>query len=1053
MATKWSTPGIVFREVDNTIRANADPGNGRGAIVLNANKGYPNQRVLNTSLDDFYKMYGEPDNVNQYGHFAAANFFAAGSEQLLTVRSTMGDEGYAQVQYPYTDASTKDTKTVSGIKYFQYVDNELVDNLKLIDVIPGESLYSLKQDGYGVIKEEKEISKYTIKNFALSASACRAVLKDVTAEFDGDDSYSVVVYRDDSEGAKLSTPSAASGMYYRMVQNSAASAKYVEFSILDSCSGQDASAYSAQNFDGNGLTFNVTSADAAYWSCDLYIPAQSAVNGVGGWVNDIHIAKSAFASNGGELYKKVAFKEFVKPNNLEVTETAEYKDNVEKAKEALDDSMLPVLFEDSTTSGSNIGVKVSYLKVCDWDDLETKGYMVRTNKTKAFGDIENLYPSTCSAVDGIEYKEYGMADYNNDLAISDSIDVVRCSEYSGDDENGGEHKHKYSELVAIAEEYGLDASELANGSYAVLYYKPAKTYVKGDEDIVKVIKVTENDISGTGADTVYNRINPALFTVFQEHGETKLTQKSLYKYVKDEPVVKPWQIGDDGTVSKITAISTTEVMADSTGAYADGYTPTCVTDDEPGNGDIEQFESEQQNQLVIAALGPGEWGNDIGVSVITAEAAKYPCLYHTNAFSWKYRYDDEDKVDGAADPDNYEANEENLTWKKVYRINVYVKSKEKTAKVWGLGLDALTSEPVESWYVSNDPSAKDAEGNTLYAPYVINGHSNYIYVSKKSVGAATNYKGEISQPKMTWSIYQLLGGTNSKLNNIKEKTAALKLYEDRSKSDFDILFNVEGIDTFNGRQRYSAHQRRIAEIAASRGMDIGVIQVTSRDAKTVKLELSEAKTFSFNNGSYVASYAGYDRYYDSYTANWIYLPKSVAGACAMCYCDVYSYPWMAPAGLARGQISYSNRSNIRLNDKEIGQLYDNNVNTSKNCTGYGEVLWGQKTMLKKESALNRINVRRLLNYIEKNLETMLVPYLYQQNTVNTRTSMKTTVDAFLSRIQSAEGILSKKVTVSTVPDDSHIVYVTLNIVPAESIEWICVTLVLDRNTGVVATES
>lgn len=586
----------------------------------------------------------------------------------------------------------------------------------------------------------------------------------------------------------------------------------------------------------------------------------------------------------------------------------------------------------------------------------------------------------------------------------------------------------------------------------MIEYKPAKTWLYEEDTMVRIIRVDDaHTVDKTKGE--YSALYEPLFVAYQEVGATKMTQKSVIKALTPEAIAKPWQVEDGDNVSKLVAMSTTEVMADSSGLWADGYTPSCDTEDEPGNGDIETFESNQQNQLVIAAFGPGEWGNDIGVSVITAEAAKYPCLNHANAFSWKYRYDDEDKVENAEYPDDYTHNEENLTWKKVYRINVYAKPKDKTAKIWGFGLDALTAEPIESWYVSNDPNAKDSEGNTLYAPYVINGRSNYIYVSKKSVATATDYKGQIAQPKMTWSIYQLQGGKNSKLNNIKEKTAALKLYEDRSKADFDILFNVEGIDTFNGRQRYASHQRRIGEIAAKRGMDIGVIQATSREARTIKLELSEAKSFSFNNGSYVAAYAGYDRYFDSYTSNWVYLPKSVAGACAMCYCDVFSYPWMAPAGLARGQISYSNRSNIRLSDPEIGQLYDNNINTSKACAGYGEVLWGQKTMLKKESVLNRVNVRRLLNYIEKNLENMLVPYLYQQNTVNTRTSMKTTVDAFLSRIQSAEGILSKRVSVTTDPEDGHIVYVNINLVPAESIEWICVTLTLDRNTGIVAEES
>ena len=1020
MATKWSVPGVTFREIDNTVRANAEPGNGRGAIVLNSNKGLPNQRVLNTSLSDFYKMYGEPDNVNQYGHFAAANFFGAGSQQLLTVRATMGDEGYAAIQYPYTDAAPNDKKSIEQVQQFAFVDNNMMDNVVLTNTIEASEAAGLSSQGYAAYPK---VGSYDA--FEFSAKAERAILKDIFEQNAGNDSTNMYVYRADD----ASKTSAVSGKYFRFATTSGAGAKFVDLGVKEAALTAQVSATSYQKanmvVDDYCWFTTESAAGDAYWKTSLFIAANSAINGKKYWVNDFYV-------NSAQLYDttKSAIKETVTINDLVNSANLKaYAGNVTGVEYQKED--------------------VSFVKICDWDDMVIKSFTIPTGNNEGHDD----YSVTHGDVKGVEYKEYGMAEYAYDLAYGD-VSATNCSGFNTDD--------KYKELVAIAEEYGLETTELMNGKYAIMSYKPAKTYLSEEDFVTKIIKLDgPNEYGEDGHEATddgkYTGTYEALFNVYKEYQGDKLIQKSVYKASNPRAVIKPWQLTDnteeDKKVTKMVAMSTTEVMSDSTGVYAEGFTPSCDTDDEPGNGDIESYASNQENQLVIGAVSPGEWGNDIGITVITPEAAQYPCLSHANAFSWKYRYDDEDKVDGAEDPDDYSNNPENLTWKKVYRINVYAKPKDKTAKVWGFGLDALTAEPLESWYVSNDPTAKDGEGNTLYAPYVINGRSNYIYVSKKSVAAATNFKGEISMPMMTWSIYQLTGGENSKLNNVKEKTAALKLYADRQKADFDILFNVEGIDTFNGRQRYAAHQRRIAEIAANRGMDIGVIQTTSREAKTIRMELSEAKAFSFQNGSYVAAYAGYDRYYDSYTANWIYLPKSVAGACAMCYCDVYSYSWMAPAGLERGQIGYSNRSNIRLNDVEIGQLYDNNINTSKNCQGYGEVLWGQKTMLKKVSALSRINVRRLLNYIEKNLEVMLVPYLYQNNTVNTRTSMKTTVDSFLSRIQAAEGILRKSVTIATDPDDSHICFVNINIIPQETLEWVCVTLTVDRNNGVSTSEA
>jgi len=128
---KYTYPGIFFQEKDNTIRSNSFPGLGIGAIVMKSNKGPVNQRVLTTSYDNFTEIYGQPENLDDYGHFAAENYLAI-SNQLLTVRTTMGDEGYAQVQYPYSDADIKDVYRSKDTAEFKFIDNEDNANLKLL---------------------------------------------------------------------------------------------------------------------------------------------------------------------------------------------------------------------------------------------------------------------------------------------------------------------------------------------------------------------------------------------------------------------------------------------------------------------------------------------------------------------------------------------------------------------------------------------------------------------------------------------------------------------------------------------------------------------------------------------------------------------------------------------------------------------------------------------------------------------------------------------------------------------------------------------------------
>ena len=1023
---KYSVPGIRFTEIDNTIRSNSLPGLGIGAIVMKSNKGPVNQRILTSSYDNFTDIFGQPENLDDYGHFAAENYLAI-SNQLLAVRTTMGDEGYAQIQYPYTDADLKDVYRSKDTSNFKYIDNEDNSNLKLLGNLEAVTQVSALASN-GEWKVEKALSA-----FGVYQKASFATIYDLI----NDNPPSVAVFKNADEIIKTS------GKYVEFatrVNNKGEVGKWYDDLILtkEAWTSGDITSASYQVFDSTPLTYTVTAEGEepktmSGFKTVFSIPAEDTLNQEGvtltAYYNDKFYA-DYLSANANLMYSDL----FASANFYSPADTV-------MSKEPKD------------------AIKVQFR---DWDDCVNKTFYV----------LEKDFTATSAQAVGIQYREYGMNTLQEALAMNDTdkelevkfkelskISTMTKQQMKDEYNFDGTGMEKINEL---ADQYGCDSSELlANETYGLLTYFDVwegKQYedeeYEGDIINVAVEKVIYKDdwTKFTSKNGGANFDEKLFWTVAEKNAKTPTT---LSVYVADAPegVVIPWQENttkdNDDPVNKMAAFATSEILNGTNERYKDGYTVSIESDDEPGNGDIEQYVSNKANQLIIASIGPGEYGNDVGVSIITPECEEIPALNHQNAFNWKYRYDDEDKVDS-----DDQAIQDSLTWKKVYRINVYVKTKSQTAETaWGTGMDALLKDPAESWYVSNDPTAKDAEGNSLYAPNVINGHSEYIYVSRNSVNDARTGAGTYAMPHQTFAIYGLTGGSNSKKNNVTEKIAGLKLYTDRQKADFDILFNVEAIDTFNGKQRYSALQRRIAEIAASRTIDIGVVQVTSREAKSVKRMLGEAKMFAFNNGTYVAEYAGYDKYYNGTLASWIYLPKSVAGACRMAYCDMTGYPWYAPAGVQRGNITYTNGPLTRLTDPEIGQLYDINVNTSRDCAGYGECLYGQKTALKKDSALNRINVRRCLNYIEKVLETMMLPYLFQQNTANTRSAARNSIDAFLNRVQAAEGIEQYALSVTQDSEDPHIMNVAIRVVPAEAIEFIDVTITVDRNTGVTTNET
>lgn len=1020
---KYSVPGIRFTEIDNTIRSNSLPGLGIGAIVMKSNKGPVNQRILTTSYDNFTDIYGQPENLDDYGHFAAENYLAI-SNQLMTVRTTMGDEGYAQIQYPYTDADLKDTYRSKDTAEYKYIDNEDDANLKLLgrlqDVTQVSAIIGNSANPEWLVNDALS------STFGVYQKAGFATVYDLI----NDNPPAVAVFKNVGEGK----PSAANiekdeGYYIEFATKVNANGEigkmYDDLILTKKAYDENSLPTSAIQVSNTALQVITSSGVLSGYKTIFSIPATDTLNNeattlTAFYTSDFASAISAEQANSAS--SGIAYSDLFNNDNF-------YKG-----------------ISDAEMCSKENAVKIQFK---DWDDCVNKTYYV----------LKDDFEKTFGQAVGIQFREYGMNTLQEALAGIFSDKTIKFEDLS----KIASSTTGFELINDLADSYGCDSSELlTDNKYGLLTYYDVWEGVDYDENdnitnepIEKVIyKKDWLEFMAKHPQTTDVGYDENLFWVIGE--KNAKTPTTISVYTADEPngVVIPWQENtkkdEEGseTINKMAAFATSEILNGTNERYKDGYTVSIESDDEPGNGDIEQYVSNKANQLIIASIGPGEYGNDIGISIITPECAEIPALNHQNAFMWKYKYDDEDQVD------NDEVDQDTLTWTKVYRINVYVKTKSQTAEAaWGTGMDALLKEPAESWFVSNDPTAKDSEGNSLYAPNVINGHSDYIYVSRNSVNEARTGAGTYAMPHQTFAIYGLTGGSNSKKNNVTEKIAGLKLYADRQKADFDILFNVDAIDTFNGKQRYSALQRKIAEIAASRTIDIGVVQVTSREAKSVKRMLGEAKMFSFNNGTYVAEYAGYDKYYNSTLASWIYLPKSVAGACSMAYCDMTSYPWFAPAGVQRGNITYTNGPLTRLTDDEIGQLYNINVNTSRDCAGFGECLYGQKTALKKESALNRINVRRCLNYIEKQLENMMLPYLFQQNTANTRSAARNSIDAFLNRVQAAEGVEEYSLSVTQDNEDPHIMNVAIRIVPAEAIEYIDVKITVDRNTGVITSEA
>jgi len=147
----------------------------------------------------------------------------------------------------------------------------------------------------------------------------------------------------------------------------------------------------------------------------------------------------------------------------------------------------------------------------------------------------------------------------------------------------------------------------------------------------------------------------------------------------------------------------------------------------------------------------------------------------------------------------------------------------------------------------------------------------------------------------------------------------------------------------------------------------------------------------------------------------VWVPPSVALAGVFAFNDRIGQEWFAPAGLNRGGLTITSKAKFKLNHAERDKLYEERINPIATFPGQGPTVFGQKTLQTKPSALDRINVRRLLINLKKFIASTSKFLVFEQNTTATRNRFLNTVNPYLENVQSNSGLNAFRV----VMDDSN----------------------------------
>lgn len=227
----------------------------------------------------------------------------------------------------------------------------------------------------------------------------------------------------------------------------------------------------------------------------------------------------------------------------------------------------------------------------------------------------------------------------------------------------------------------------------------------------------------------------------------------------------------------------------------------------------------------------------------------------------------------------------------------------------------------------------------------------------------------------------------------------------------------------------------LISVIESRGDCISVVDLVDFSEKNVS---NVAAAATEHNSSYAATYWPYVQMYSS-TGRLEWCPASTVIPGIYTYSDHQAAPWYAPAGMTRGGVQGVVQTARKLTKAQRDILYAKNVNPIASMPGAGLVVYGQKTLQKKTTALDRVNVRRLLIEIKSTVKEMASGLLFEQNTQALQNSFRAQLDPYLASLVQRNGLTGYSIDLSGNTSDAidrneFLCYVALQ--PTKTIEFV-----------------
>lgn len=473
--------------------------------------------------------------------------------------------------------------------------------------------------------------------------------------------------------------------------------------------------------------------------------------------------------------------------------------------------------------------------------------------------------------------------------------------------------------------------------------------------------------------------------------------------------------------------------------HTTAYNPDAVMIGNKTSFDAASWDSGQ----TFIARYPGTLGNSLRVSICPPDSTGGSLF--TN---WTYK----SSFDGSPTTSAYDSDRD------AENTEVHVAIVDANGQFTGTKGTVLETFP----YVSLAANSKNTDGTTNYIKDVINERSQYVYLTGFDSAMTTAYAGQSLAPgagtktfgtSLPIQTYNLSEGVNATAVGADEYITGFDLFVDKDVVEVDFLIAPSLVAT-------SATTTVVNDLVAKATARKDCIVVAS-PARNDVIGLSNETTITnnivstagnFTKSSYLVFAGNFLKVYDKFNDTYIEVPAGPSVAGLMAETDRTAAPWFSPAGTRRGQILGVTGINYNPNKTNRDTLYKAGVNPIVNMQGSGVILFGDKTLLNRPSAFDRINVRRLFLVLERAIARAAENVMFEFNDEFTRAEFVNIIEPVLRDVKGRRGITDFRIvadeTVNT-PEviDRNEFIANIFIKPARSINYVTLNFVAVR-TGV-----